>query len=481
MSLEAVWPRLFAVVTFLASGSLPLAHAAEQTLRIQDDAVIIAIYTLPDIHLATVHNEVLPDHPIADDPERLLGGVGSDLWHGPGDAADEFWMVTDRGPNSEVEVNGEEGRAFPVPGFTPLILHVRAEDAGLVVIEVIPIVNQAGDPATGLPNLNKVDEAAFDVADQRLDLNSDGLDVEGLVRTADGGFWLADEYRPSLVKVDATGKVLARYIPEGVELPGAGYPIEDTLPAIYAMRKINRGFEGLALSGDGHTLYAVLQSPLLNPDKDTGEKSRIGRILALDVASGQPVAEYVYQFEDAHGFDCGPADCKKKDMKISGLVWLDETTLLALERTDQDARLYTVDLSAAKDILGTDWDDRGTPMSLEELEDPAAAGVDPLAKTLLADLDELPDMPDKIEGVAVINDETVAVANDNDFDIEGTGAQSQLLVIHTPLLPRWAMDFTVTLEMTATGFGYFPGLAEPVTITSRYACGGCREGDAACD
>ena len=423
----------------LIGGSLSLADAQEGTPDAADEAAVIATYTLPDIPLADLQNDALPEHPIADDQGLFLGGVGSDLWHDRDAPENEFWLVTDRGPNVEVdvEVNGdnEERRTFPEPDFTPLILQVRTEDGVLTVLDAIPIVNSRGEPVTGLPNLKDNDETPFDVTGkERLDYNQDGLDVEGLVRTADGEFWLTEEYRPSLVHVDASGKVLERYVPEGVALPEAGYPVADTLPAIYDQRANNRGFEGLALSGDQRTLYAVLQSPLAHPNEDAGEESRAGRILAIDVASGQPVSEYVYHFEDAEEFDCTPDEneCDPDDMKLSGIVWIDEATLVVLERTDQEARLYRVDLSGASDILGSAWDDPDTSPALEELEDPVAAGVTPLPKTLMIALDDLPQVPDKIEGVAVLDKETVAVINDNDFNVSGVEGTTQLLLIQVP-------------------------------------------------
>ena len=110
------------------------------------------------------------------------------------------------------------------------------------------------------------------------------------------------------------------------------------------------------------------------------------------------------------------------------------------------ARIYLADLAGATDILGSGWDEPGTDASpaLEAQKDLAAADVVPLAKTLLVNLESLPEMPDKIEGVAVIDEVTVAVINDNDFAIgefdeegehHGTGAVSQLMLIETPRLP----------------------------------------------
>jgi hypothetical protein len=150
----------------------------------------------------------------------------------------------------------------------------------------------------------------------------------------------------------------------------------------------------------------------------------------------------VYALEDAAAFDPGLEDGDQNEVKLSGLVWLDESTLLVLERTDEVARLYRVDLNGATDILGSAWDDPATSPSLESLDDPAAAGVLPLPKTLAVDLSAIPAMPDKIEGVAIVDDDTIAVSNDIDFAVgdfneagrlQGTGDQSYLLVIDAPI------------------------------------------------
>src|SRR5690349_8720705 len=122
MHSHSVWLRALGLGALLLATALPLAHAQRDAPSAADEREILATYTLPNIHLASLQNERLPAHPIANDRGLFLGGVGSDLWHGPTDPPDEFWMVTDRGPNDEVH----DKRVFPVPDFTPLILHVRA-------------------------------------------------------------------------------------------------------------------------------------------------------------------------------------------------------------------------------------------------------------------------------------------------------------------------------------------------------------------
>jgi hypothetical protein len=194
---------------------------------------ITATYTFGNVPLATLQNTILPGS-LANDRGFLLGGIGSDMWHGPNDPANEVFLVTDRGPNGQIAVDGANRRTFPVPDFTPLILHIRLETSGdISVLQALPIVGQSGKPITGLSNQAR-DEKPYDyTAQTAFDLKPSGLDSEGLVRTANGDFWLVDEYSPSLVHVDASGKVVRRFVPAGIALEGADYPVAKALPAIY--------------------------------------------------------------------------------------------------------------------------------------------------------------------------------------------------------------------------------------------------------
>jgi hypothetical protein len=400
---------------------------------------VIATYTLPDIPIKEFHNKLFPQS-VANDRKVLLGSIGSDLWHGPKDPRDEFWMLTDRGPNGQIRVDGSNRRTFWVPEFNPAILRVKTNGDTVQIIETIPIIGQTGKPVTGLPNLKGLDETPYNyTAKELLPFNSNGLDTEGLVRTSVGDFWICEEYSPSLVHVDRTGKVLNRYIPEDISLQDTDYPITKVLPAIYGKRKINRGFEGIALSADEKTVYLVLQSPLLNPDRKTGDLSRNTRVLVFDIPSEKVTAEYVYRFDVSREFDRGPKNTPD-EMKLSGVVALNPATLLILERTDWVAKLYSVDMSKATNILNSKWSDPKTAPTLEALDDPATAELRVLSKTLVLDLSSLKDMPEKIEGIALLDRNTIAVANDNDFDSEdskydadgnnvGKGKKSQILLI----------------------------------------------------
>src|ERR671919_2954620 len=89
------------------------------------------------------------------------------------------------------------------------------------------------------------------------------FDLESVRQAKDGSLWFGEEFGPFLLHTDATGRVLEAPVPlPGVQSPqnpflGGGTP---NLPA-------SRGFEPLALSRDGKTLYPMLEGALVgDPD-----------------------------------------------------------------------------------------------------------------------------------------------------------------------------------------------------------------------
>src|ERR1051325_4830894 len=101
-----------------------------------------AKYVLSDVRLADFQNAKVAGG-ITNDRKILLGSIGSDLWRGPGDAPGEFWMITDRGPNGQIKVSGQNRRTFPVPEFNPAILKVKVEKGAIRILEKIPITTRS--------------------------------------------------------------------------------------------------------------------------------------------------------------------------------------------------------------------------------------------------------------------------------------------------------------------------------------------------
>ena len=122
----------------------------------------------------------------------------------------------------------------------------------------------------------------------------------------------------------------------------------------------------------------------------------------------------------------------RRDMKISALVMLDQHRMLVLERTDFKAKVYSVELRKATNILGTVWDDVSKTPSLEQLNadvDLELAGITPLPKEFVVTLDSTQGFPQKIEGMTVLDGKTLAIANDNDFGVGSFTTDSQCTLI----------------------------------------------------
>ena len=421
-----------AALATTAVAALALAGAAQAPATATSAAASTAKAgrVISDVKLPAPALERFESGLVKDDHGVGLGGVGSGLY--PAGRSGEYWMLTDRGPNGQPTVDGEKRRTFPVPDFRPAIVRVAVRNGRATVKQTITLKTSSGKPVSGVSNQAGHDEKPYAWDGRKtLPFDPNGLDTEDIVRVG-SDFWLVDEYSPSLVRVRSDGRILARYVPKGLGLRGAGYPVRETLPRVFSKRQQNRGFEGLGVSGG--RLYIALQSPLALPDMDAAKKSRVTRILAVDLRTGKAVGEYAYVFEKAAGFD-PKSDGDQSQMKISALVGLGDGKLLVEERTDNVARLYTVSLRGATDLLGGAYDRSATTPALEES---LPRSVRPLAKKPAVDLATIPGIPGKLEGVAVLDRTTIAVANDNDFGVGdfdengklvGTGVPSRLLVV----------------------------------------------------
>lgn len=404
----------------------------------QSDVTVIGTYTLPTSGLKADQERAMPGQ-VPDDRGLNMGGIFSGLYHTQEDPENMFYAIADRGPNGQVTVGKDRRRTFPIPEYNPVIYKLTLQNDQVQIISATPIRTRNGKPVTGLSNTDN-DEVPYTYDGQtRLELNPNGLDIEGLARASDGTFWVCDEYSPSVAHITADGTVVRRLVPEGITL-AADTDVRPVLPAIYAKRRLNRGFEGVTISQDGTRLFITLQSPLDFPTKEIGRASRMMRLLVVDTQKLMPVAEYVYVAEPISRF----GETEQGEMKLSDVAFVNPTTLLIDERTDKVAHIYQVDLSGATNILGTRWSDpKNTSNSLEALtpEQLSANGITPVKKSLVADLSKVPGMPEKIEGLTVVNPTTIAIGNDNDFGFDkfdesgravNNNLKNQLMILRLP-------------------------------------------------
>lgn len=380
---------------------------------------------------------------------RVTLGLGSGLSRRSGDAPGRIWALGDRGPNLKIGpavesyglehlagLAGVEGaKVMPRPDIGPMISELALAAGEMRLVRSFPLRSPGGRLVSGLPLPGGGEaqmEPTYDL-DGRLLSPDGGADTEGLAALADGGFWVADEYGPSIMRLDPQGVVTARWVPEGVD-GDCDPPLSPILPAIAGRRRLNRGFEALAISADEAWLYVAFQSPLVHADDEA--HSRHARIWKLDAASGRVAAQYIYRFDPPSSFarDKAAGDVQWRDLKISEAVCVGPDRLLVLERISQTSKLYLVDLSgsAAPDHhLQID-----AHPAIEELgpEEMASAGVPVLVKTLILSTDDAPQIVADLEGVAVMSDRELILVNDNDFGTEGVETQFFRVTFDEPVL-----------------------------------------------
>ena len=353
-----------------------------------------------------------------------LGGF-SGLTHLPGDPDNVFYTITDRGPNGSVKVNGVSQTAFPLPTFTPTIVKIEVVGDSINILQQIPLkLPQGTDPITGtqyisgISNIAGLDEAPYDTAGHPLPYDPYGLDTEGIAYSPKTDtFWVSEEYRPSLVEVTRDGTILHRLVPQGeasLFSNAPNVPILDTLPAIFAKRVQNKGLEGIAISPNGHELFAGMQGPLANPTDTT---SRVLRIVQIDLETLTNTAEYAYLTPDGSLYN-PPVDQNK--IFISDLFALDSNTLLVDERDSKNAikNIVKIDLKDATNILDFTTNQGKTPeqMTVDELQQ---AGIVSPERNVILDLLQFGYPFQKVEGLTLVGKD-ISVVNDNDFDIGGT-------------------------------------------------------------
>lgn len=356
-----------------------------------------------------------------------LGGFSGLFFEGfgPGGVLN-FVAHGDRGPNAEpfdVDNDGVNERPFPLPGYQPALVHftVQPRTGETKIVDTTPLFRADGTPLTGLPNLAgsaglaHADEEPVDLFGNVLALDPFGLDMEGVVRAPDGTYWTCEEYRPSIARFSASGRMLARYVPVGSNAGGTVTGIE-ALPEVYAQRRANRGFE--AIAWDAGRVYAFVQSPLDNPDvaNDANSKASVHvRVLEFDPVTEQTVGQYLYVLEGQGSDKIGDA------VRVGpGRFWLIERD----DATGLDAKkaIFEVDLANATNlhtlpdaIVGV-----GGTLELMTPADLIQAGIEPLAKSLVLNLaEEGYDRADKPEGLALVSPGVIAVLNDNDFQLQG--------------------------------------------------------------
>ncbi len=342
--------------------------------------------------------------------------------------------------------------------FTPAPSGATAQNqVSLTLADTIKFTESDGTPMTSLdPTSSGTGTRAGLPAMPQAFNGRLSLDAEGIVVNADGSIWVSDEYGPYIFRFTADGRLTSAIRPPEAITPKRGgadsFASNNPGPGQAAPvpadpttgRQNNQGLEGLSVSPDGRTLFALLQSAA-RQDGGTGGTGprRHTRLLAYDLTvAGNPTlkGEYVVALPT---FQLGTAT---RVPAQSEMLAINNTQFLVLARdgngrgiasaTSLYRSILVYDISGATNIAGTAYDTTTTPIAPGGV---LAAGIVPATSAVLVDMnnaaqlakfglnngpvDNVNTLSEKWEALALVpafdpgapSDWFLFVGNDNDF------------------------------------------------------------------
>ncbi|WP_256644502.1 esterase-like activity of phytase family protein [Stenotrophomonas sp. 9(2022)] len=232
------------------------------------------------------------------------------------------------------------------------------------------------------------------------------LDAESLQFTADGHFYVGDEYTANVYYFDAQGQLQGVIVPPVAIQPRTdGKPAFGSLAPPQSGRRNNQGLEGMGLSPDGSRLFVALQSATLQDSAKGNAAGRVNtRVLVYDVTTSptpqQPMGHYVMALPAYAHDGKGKLD---RTAAQSELRALDANRFLLLARDGNglgkggdDPIIYKsvllVDVAEASNLAGTAYE-TGTA---SVLADPASTvlkeGITPARSDELLNLLDRPQL-----------------------------------------------------------------------------------------
>ncbi|WNN89741.1 esterase-like activity of phytase family protein [Gloeocapsopsis dulcis] len=316
--------------------------------------------------------------------------------------ADEnsFWFLSDNGFGTKLNSQDYLLRIYRVD---PSFRGTENKDGSVDVLNFI----QLADPDNKIPFPIKNEGT-----NARL-LTGFDFDVESFVIAADGTLWVGEEFGPYLLHFDQTGKLLDAPIPTPDFDSGdlVRSPDNPDVLAGNATENLSRsrGYEGLAITPDKTKLYALLEGTVAGDPEDAL------RIYEFDLAAKEFTGIKGYYRKE------------NPDYAIGDFAVINENEYLVIERDNlsgdeaQFKKIYKVDLSqqdangyVAKQEIG----------DLLNIRDPQDLNADSSTTFTFPFV--------TIENVLVIDENTILVANDNNYP--ATGGRSDTASDHNEII-----------------------------------------------
>jgi hypothetical protein len=312
-------------------------------------------------------------------PSQPIPGFSAVLDAGHG----EFWAMPDNGYGAKTNSGDFLLRIYKIrPDF-------KTVHGGTGTVEVLSFV-QLRDPD------GKVPFALY--RSDRLLTGAD-FDIESVRLATDGTFWFGEEFGPFLLHTDASGRVLKAPVP----LPGVQSPQNPYLtdPNAWTLRA-SRGFEGMALSVDGKTLYPMIEGALRS-DPDPRRRILNQFDLRADAYTGR-----TWWYHVDSGFP---------DAVIGDLTALDEHRFVLIERDDDQGtgarqkKVYLIDL---RRVDADGFLEKRLVLDLLNIPDPNGISL-PARPGEFGVGDPFSFPLQSVESLEVLGGERLLIANDNNY------------------------------------------------------------------
>jgi len=376
----------------------------------------------------------------------LAVGSGLALKTKNSDGSMVFYGITDRGANADApegkttdgvvvtsDGNFTLAKSFPLPNYVPKIAEITVKDGKATVTKTIDLKAVDGTSTSRRPlplgTTGSTGEVALnDTLTTKLSFDENGIDPEGIVFDNDGNVWICDEYGPFIAKVNSTtGQIIKKYT------PGNG------LPTLLKNRVPNRGMEGIAYDKTTGLVYGVVQTPLdTNTDTTYAGDDKYLTMVELNPATGV-VNLYALPF----------GNFAAKDVKAGDLMSLGNGKFLMIEQ-GKDKTLGLVNNIVKFDITNATKITSAMYDGVSGLKNITGVTVVPATRTLIVNLRDFGWLPEKAEGMTLLDEYTIAVINDSDFGL-ATFASCSVAGVSTELDPKkLRLDMTKTPNVLTT-------------------------------
>jgi hypothetical protein len=225
------------------------------------------------------------------------------------------------------------------------------------------------------------------------------FDIESLRVAEDGTLWFGEEFGPFLLHTDAAGKVLD----EPIALPGVQSPQNPFLPDPDAWTlRASRGFEGMARSIDGKTLYPMIEGALRD---DPDPRRRI--LNEFDLRSGAYTGR-TWEYR---------VDAAFPDAVIGDLTAIDRHRLVLIERDDDQGaaarqkKVYLIDL---RRVDAEGFFEKRLVLDMLRIRDPDGVSL-PARPAEFGVGDPFSFPLQSVESLEILGDERLLIANDNNY------------------------------------------------------------------